>query len=293
MRTVFGLTAILLAFGPVATADRGAIPFDPSVSVFEPRQRAMIAWNGQEEILILSTDLRASAPTKVLEVIPLPAEPRVTKGDLDVFRKANALIYRSLLPKHFLSVSKAAEASRGTPAGEITFHERIGSHDVSVARVKDAAGFIDWVESYLRSQGVNTPTIPSALESVVAEYLSEGFVWFVFDVVELDATTKTRDAIQYRFETDKLFYPLKITRAEKGKTSVQLLVLTPNLLRNFPCIPMSRIRLVHAPVAISSTDLARLSQEMADLFYHREGMRLRMWQIEGRLSEFRQDLVAH
>ena len=68
-------------------ADRGSIPFDPGVRIFEPNQRAMIAWNGQEEILLLSTDLRASQPTKVLEVIPLPAEPEVKKGDRVLFSK--------------------------------------------------------------------------------------------------------------------------------------------------------------------------------------------------------------
>ncbi len=61
---------LLGAAGP-AQADRGAIPFQPEVTIFEPTQRALIAWNGEEEILILSTDLRASRATKVLEVIAM------------------------------------------------------------------------------------------------------------------------------------------------------------------------------------------------------------------------------
>jgi len=39
----------------------------------------VIAWNGKEEILILSTDLHASQETKVLEVIPMPGEPFILK----------------------------------------------------------------------------------------------------------------------------------------------------------------------------------------------------------------------
>ena len=78
-------------------ADRGAIPFQPEVTIFEPTQRALIAWNGEEEILILSTDLRASRATKVLEVMPFPAEPRVKKGDVGVFRRAVKLINSKIL----------------------------------------------------------------------------------------------------------------------------------------------------------------------------------------------------
>ncbi|MEM3666844.1 MAG: hypothetical protein QW222_07180 [Candidatus Bathyarchaeia archaeon] len=36
------------------------IPIQPQVSVYEPGQKAIIAWNGTEEILILSTDVTAN-----------------------------------------------------------------------------------------------------------------------------------------------------------------------------------------------------------------------------------------
>ncbi|MCD6162881.1 MAG: hypothetical protein J7K40_10770 [candidate division Zixibacteria bacterium] len=65
---VSGICCLLIAFGTQTTyADRGSIPFDSRIEIFEPNQRAMIAWNGSEEILLLSTDLRASATTKILE----------------------------------------------------------------------------------------------------------------------------------------------------------------------------------------------------------------------------------
>lgn len=94
MKTGAWGAGLLLLLGGVwtAQADRGAIPFRPEVTIFERTQRALIAWNGEEEILLLSTDLRASRATKVLEVMPFPAEPRVTKGDVAVFRRAVRLI---------------------------------------------------------------------------------------------------------------------------------------------------------------------------------------------------------
>ena len=70
----------------------------PKVVIFEPDQRAVIAFNGQEEILLLSADLRVSEPTKILQVLPLPSEPKVTKGDFEVFVKATNLI-NSKLPR--------------------------------------------------------------------------------------------------------------------------------------------------------------------------------------------------
>jgi hypothetical protein len=287
--------AIVLTAQP-AWADRGSIPFKPGVRIFEPNQRAMIAWNGKEEILVLSTDLRASQPTKVLEVIPLPAEPKVSKGDVEVFRKATELINRKLAAPR-LAKGRGRNAFGGAmgaprPAGEVTFHKKIGAHDISVTHVLDSRGFVAWVEKYLRKQGVDTPTIPEGLKTVVGEYLKDKFQWFVFDVVELGVGPVTNDAIQYRFASECVYYPLRITRTEEGDTAIRLLILTPQLLSRFPGLPVSRVELAHQPVTITRQELRALNEDMDALLGRRQQTKLRIWIIHGRLSEFKQDLIA-
>lgn len=274
-------------------ADRGSIPFEPDVEIFEPTQRAMIAWNGKEEILLLSTDMNASDSTEVLEVLPLPTEPVVKKGDIEVFRKATALINEKIREQHLLMDKRNGGKERTSPvSGEITFHEKIGAHDISVAHVLAKDGFTSWVEKYLDSLGVKNPVIPEGLKKVVEEYLEERFTWFVFDVVSLDKELKTNDAIQYRFKTDFLFYPVKIMNTEEGYTSMEFLILTPELLRNFPGIPIGKIELQHKPIAITSDELRNLNEEMDTLLGHREETQLRIWKIEGLISSFTKDLIA-
>ena len=274
-------------------ADRGSIPFDPYVKIFEPTQRAMIAWNGEEEILLLTTDMRASDSTEVLEVLPLPYEPVVKKGDLETFRKATYLINKKIRRPDLLISKRNGGKERGAqPAGKITFHKKIGAHDISVANVLNKDGFVSWVEKYLDSLGVKNPEIPQGLKNVVDEYLGEKFTWFVFDVVSLDKEIKTNDAIQYRFKTDFLFYPVKIMNTEEGYTSMELLILTPELLRYFPGIPLEKISLQHQPISITSGELKTLNEEMSELLGNRKEMKLRIWKIEGLISSFKEDLIA-
>jgi len=274
-------------------ADRGSIPFRPDVRIFEPKQRAMIAWNGTEEIFLLSTDMKTSDSTEVLEVMPLPAEPVVKKGDIETFKKATNLINKKLLMQHrLLSKRNGGKERASEPAGEITFHKKIGAHDINVAHVLNKDGFVKWVENYLDSLGVKTPEIPEGLKKVVDEYLEEKFTWFVFDVVSLDKELKTNDAIQYRFKTDFLFYPVKIMSTEEGYTSMDFLILTPQLLRNFPGIPLDQIHLEHEPISITSEELKSLNEEMEELLGHKENTKLRIWKIEGMISDFKNDLIA-
>ena len=288
MKWPAALLAILIIFAPALYADRGVIPFKPSVKIFEPTQRAIIAWNGQEEILLLSTDLQASQPTAVLEVLPLPSEPIVKKGDVEVFKRATTLINSKLARKQALgadSVKRNGEAAHA-PSGEVTFHQKIGPHDISVTHVLHSRGFISWVEKYLKSAGVDNPIIPESIKVSVTEYLADGFSWFVFDVIDLDEFLKTNDAIQYRFATQSLFYPMRISRTGEGSTSVELLILTPRLLSNFPGIPLGGVRLMHEPISISSYELRSLNEEMDALLDHREDMKLRIWRITGKINAY-------
>lgn len=289
--------ALIAAVGLAAVvvrADRGSAPFKPNVQIFEPTQRAQIAWNGQEEILLLTTDLHASEPTRVLEVLPLPSEPKVSKGDIEVFSKATTLINRKLAERERIAAGGrlAKAAALPKPAGEVTFAQRIGQHDIAVVKVNDADGFVEWVNAYLKKSGVENPQIPAPLRQVIGEYLKDGYAWFVFDVVELGTTVKTNEAIQYRFKTPSLYYPMRISRTDHGDTSVELMVLTPRMLTKFAGLPMEQVRLRHEPIAISDAELAGVSPELGEFLGRRGEHKLRIWEIRGRLDSFTADVLA-
>lgn len=270
-------------------ANRGMIPVNPNARIFEPNQRAMIAWNGEEEILLLSTDVSASESTMVLEVLPLPAEPKVKKGALETFQKAVALINRKIRKPKALS-REGAEII--PPGGEVTFHKKIGAHDISVTHLLNAEGFIGWVRDYLTSLGVEKDIISNEMKKLINEYIEDDFVWFVFDIVSLSKETVTNEPIQYHFQTERLFYPLKITSTGEGNTSIELLILTPRLLRNFPGLSIKSIRLRHDPITITNAELKMLDKDMYALLGSLERLKLRIWEIQGDLKLFKKDLIA-
>jgi len=276
----------------LVSADRGMMPFNPNAQIFEPNQRAMIAWNGVEQILLLSTDVHASESTMVLEVLPVPAEPKVKKGDLETFRRATDLINRKIQRP---DLAKGRVLSEGVvvPAGEVTFHEQIGAHDISVTHLLDAAGFITWVANYLQTLGAEGDIVSPEMLGLIEEYIVDSFEWFVFDVVSLGEEVVTNEPIQYRFKTNHLFYPLKITQTAAGSTSIELLILTPRLLSRFPSMPLESIRLRHDPITINGDELKMLNEEMYDMLQKYKELKLRIWSLEGDLGSFKNDLLAY
>lgn len=294
-RFVTSAILALIVTVPLALADCCAIPFNPLTEVYEPDQRAMIAYNGREEILLLCQDIKVSKPTKALQVLPLPSEPKVTKGNFDAFVKAaamiNAKLGRGAAPLTGAVASGGGGGGFAPPAGEVTFHDKIGSHDISVTHVLNLRGFVDWVEGYLRKSGVDNPTIPEPMKVVVGDYLRDRYQWFVFDVVDLSTEVKTKEAIQYRFATRFLYYPMRITRSEVGDTQVRLMILSPELV-HLPNLGGDRFRVAHKPIRITPAEVRSLgNDEMTEISGGRDCW-LRIWEVNGRLSAFTKDIVT-
>ena len=288
MGVLICVLAVTILLPTSVWADRGAMSFQPWIEIYEPAQNAVIAWNGKEQLLLLSTDLKAAAPTKVLEVLPLPSSPVITRGDIQVFEKLNRLIrqHQSWDGYH----GKGPE-TRGA-AAEVTFHEKIGAHDIRVVHVLDGPFFAEWVIDYFRSQGIKDYKISPVVLATIEQYLLDGYKWFVFDVVELGTSVKTNDAIQYRFVSDKLYYPLRISGNAKGMTDIGLTIVTRQELKSFFGMPLNRFNRPHAPIPLRRAELIAIHEEMAQMFDSADALFLQTYQLRGDLAEFDVDVLA-
>jgi hypothetical protein len=74
-------------------ADGGLRTPNNLITVSEPGQKALIGWNGKEEVLVLSTNVMTSEQVWVVELIPFPSQP-VTPiaGTFDSFLKVEKSI---------------------------------------------------------------------------------------------------------------------------------------------------------------------------------------------------------
>ena len=304
IKVVFVVIVFSMALSESGSADRGSIPWgygdmqDVSIQqngllpeIFEPAQNAVIAWNGQEEILVLATDLKASKPTKVLEVLPLPSEPVVTRGDSTIFAKFNALILQELRSSWFSGKGPGGSRVETDQSAEVTFHEKIGAHDISVVHVLDSGYFEQWINNYLEKQGSGPQKISPVLMATIDQYLLDGHHWFVFDVVELGLQLKSNDAIQYRFASDKFYYPMRISATDSGETNINLIALTTTGLSHYFGLPQEKIKQRHRSLRIPSSKISSIHEEMGKMFDGGE-FSLQSLRIQGNLKAFDLDVLA-
>jgi len=232
------LTLVMLLLLPSVSGDGGIIG-PPQIYIYERAQNAIVAWNGTEEVLILSIDIDSSEPTKVLRVIPLPSNPiNVSEGSFDSFTKLQEIVNEKLLYawNHSRNNSGGYGEDALAPSSnvEVTFQDIIGAHNITIFHILNGTNFNDYATDFAAQAGLNDITFSSKFQNMVEEYLEDDISFFVFDIIDTSEDEHSIDPIVYRFKTDFLFYPLKITAAsDVGETYAEV---------NIFCITKNRIK---------------------------------------------------
>lgn len=294
MRTIsIGIVCLLLltvfSVSPVH-ADRGLISVTPDASVYEPGQKAIIAWNGREEILILSTDVTSSTETLVLELLPLPSEPKVEPASFKSFEEIQRLIWQEGTQQYYgRTINEVKDASV-----EVVFHEQIGAHNITVVKATDTAELVDWIENFLQANKITETVSLGEFEPTVKDYMGRGFQYYVLDLITVTPNERSVDPILYHFNSSFLYYPLVITSPVSGETKITLFLLTKGRVENdyFPMQKtLYRFSLYPKPIefVLSKGELSKIDLRIGELF---EDMAwLTVLKYDGNLSWITTDLM--
>lgn len=223
------LLSMLLLLQPVfvVSADRGMIPVIPEVSVYEPGQKAIIAWNGMKEILILSTDVLSTSNTITLEILPLPSIPKkIGKASFESFNVIQNLIW------YYMPISTSKRYGNETDKVKIVFNEKIGMHNITVVEASNVSALIEWIGKFLLENEISQKVSLQNFELVIDDYMSRGFRFYVLDLVELSSEQRSVEPILYEFDTSFLYYPLLITSPVGGEGKITLFLLTNGLIES-------------------------------------------------------------
>lgn len=202
----------------------------PDIDLYSTAQRAIVVWNGKEEIIILSTNVASSEPTKVLEILPLPNKPQVFASDFAIFYRLNQLIYeraRQLLPEALFFGRKGESVKSDV---KILFQKQIGTHSITCVQAYNYPDLLNWIKRYLQSHNLADIQIPKKLPEIIKYYIDSKINYFVFDLIDLNPQEVSITPIAYKFKSNMLYYPLVISRLAEGKTEIQLYTITPGII---------------------------------------------------------------
>jgi hypothetical protein len=280
-RLVLGIVGLIL-LGPLvpgqASADRGAFPED-RLRYHEDAQNAIAAWNGREEVLLLTTDLRADGNGKLLELLPLPSVPTsITMGDKKQFSDFVEMFNAKVKAVDALKAPKARARSGEDDSVQVLFQRSLRAHNITVARVLDLDHFTAWVYKLAVEGGLKKYVVTDEMRAGIRDHLARGINVFVFDIVEVGPEPASQDPVIYRFKTDRLYYPMAITAASYGNNlgrypTVNLFMLVDGSIAadGARFFALERGRGFNESLRFNQSEIGAVSPEMRSLF--RDGAR--------------------
>lgn len=264
------------------------VKFDPlDVVVYEPGQRGIILWNGEEQILLLSTEIRTNIPTSILEVIPFPAEPSVKLGDFSTFEKMQRLVMDKAMWQ-VASGGGVPDTGAVEKAARITFYEKMGAHDLAVVQVENAEYFTAWVAAFMHDQGAEPGQIDPEFIKIIGNYVARGYRWFVFDTIDVGGDLRSHEPVEFRFKTDHVYYPLEISTREHGKTQVDLLLVTRAPMKGFKDLDLAVRK--EDPLAFTANELQGVSEEWA-AFMQAPELTMQRVKMKGNIAKMKSDFI--
>jgi hypothetical protein len=271
-RLLLVVVTLFLVFNtvsPLAKADRGGFRTYGKY-VAEGQQKAIIAWNGIDEVLVLSTDVSSSNESEVVEIMPLPSNPSISRGSIDSFSNLTNLInmYLDLTVNKGLypsldSRQSSWHGSTSSPGIYVAFQELIGFHLLTVVKAQNSDDLMKWLDDFLETRGQGLKP-PSELDQLAKAYIQDGINFFCIDVINASQIEVTVETMVYRFNTSKLYYPLRISSLFSGSTTISLFTITTDSLSDDPVLDHKFSRKVE--FKIKKEALKDVDANMTELF---------------------------
>ena len=126
-------------------------------------------------------------------------------------------------------------------------------------------------------------------KQIAESYLARGFPWFVIDGIEATSTDLSFPPIAYTFASDRLYYPLETSVMAKGRTRIDLALITRH--------GISQFEETSTPIRVESTSVvekARLGEILGDaaVFSDQDAVVIQHVSLEGELSDMQRDIVG-
>lgn len=193
---------ILLTIGifliPTLVLGDGMVLPDYEEKVYLPNQKAVISWDGEKEVMILSTKIKTDNLANMAWIIPIPSKvkPEIEKGDIDIFYDLADLFRRKTrAPGGFLGVSEGPDKKV-----EVIEHKLVDIYEITTLKATDAGALLDWLNN-------NGYIVPETAGPVLDEYCAQEDFYFIANKINLankykDLTITDEDRVCAEVITD-------------------------------------------------------------------------------------------
>jgi len=186
------------------------------MNIKEPAQVAVIAWNGDVEVMFFGVNIEAVKSIKGIGLMPLPSKPEIYLGSNKSFEVIDKLLGGIVT----LGVSTSVE-----------YNVVLGPHNVTCIKIEGCTSKEEVKNVLMKialENGLGELAINDTHASLIKYYVSIGYKYFLVDIINAENyTSGFLPPLIVKFRSKKIWYPLRISSLYRGITQLRILVVTP------------------------------------------------------------------
>ncbi|GGT26882.1 DUF2330 domain-containing protein [Streptomyces purpureus] len=233
---VFALLAMQLGslISPAYACGCGAMVTDPSTRFGVDRETSVVHWDGRTEQIVMRFTVGGNAP-RAAWIMPVPSRATVELGDHRLFSDLYRRTRPELRTRHYFwprwrdlpfagntdGASAGAPPMAAAPPVGVVGRERLGAFDVARLTATDPEALRGWLEA-------NGFELPDRLATEVKPYVEQKWEYVAVRLAPKEQGQTlggTLDPLKIRFASDRLVYPMRLSRLAKSPQSLGLYVL--------------------------------------------------------------------
>ncbi|MFE9467875.1 DUF2330 domain-containing protein [Streptomyces virginiae] len=239
-RILFLLFALLATqvgslVSPAYACGCGAMIPDGKTAIGVDRETSVVRWDGRTEQIVMRFTVGGNAQ-RAAWIMPVPGRATVELGDGDMFDELRQLTRPERKTRTYFwprngdwPFSRVTGDSAGAPAPGaappvgVVGREQLGDFDVARLTATDPEALKNWLES-------NGFKLPDRLTTEVKPYVDQQWEYVAIRLAPRDAgkgkvLRGDLDPLKIRFDSDRLVYPMRLSRMAKTPQSLGLYVL--------------------------------------------------------------------
>ncbi|MGW1377897.1 DUF2330 domain-containing protein [Streptomyces sp. NPDC002446] len=239
---------------PAYACGCGAMVHDPKTTMAVNRETSAVHWDGKTEQIVMSLTVDGTAPDAAW-IMPVPHRATVELGDPELFDQLATLTEPAVEQRHYFlprsgdwpfqaTDGAAAPPPPGAdrPAVGVVGRGRLGPFDVARLTATDPGALRDW----LRSQGFR---LPRSLATELRPYVAQRWEYVAIRLAPAERhhrLTGTLDPLRLSFASDRLVYPMRLSRLARTPQALGLYVLAPHRMEPRSAIGGARPEVFYA-----------------------------------------------
>ncbi|MFK8910070.1 DUF2330 domain-containing protein, partial [Streptomyces sp. YS-3] len=275
-RRTWLVTGALLALqlgslvSPAYACGCGAMVHGTGTRLAVRQETSAVRWDGHSEQIVMSLTVDGDAP-KAAWIMPVPHRATVTLGERALFSDLEHAVAPAHRDRdHFwpedgdwpfthdrrrVGDGAAAPSAAAPPVG-VVGRERLGPFDVARLTATDPDALRDWLKA-------NGFQLPPALSTELRPYVDAKWEYVAVRLAPASGNgplSGTLDPLKLTFASDRLVYPMRLSRLAKTAQSLRLYVVSAHRMEPASAIGGGAPEVLYAGrVPEESTELARFA----------------------------------